>query len=637
MYIKTTYDDDFDALWMHLRGKYPKELFNLDGIGDQLDLSKFSKKFFASSVTADASIDANANVDDVSIIAYTIELKKPFERINSYYMLWKELRRLFGGQVANEIIELQLSGDIYIHDFHGIGAGISYCWNYSTYDVMIKGLPMIKKINSVPPKYLYAFKSQLEQFITIAANSTLGASGIADLFIVMSYYVKNILETKRDGHFAFVTEEDCWSYIKETIVSFIYTINQPSRSGLQSPYTNVSVYDKYFIESLKDQYLFPDGSTPDADVIMDIQELFIDIMNEELERTPITFPVTSACFSVDDEKNVKDEDFLFMISDKNRKFNFINNYAGKTSTVSGCCRLRSDMIELPGYVNSIGGGSTKLGSIGVCSINFPRLAIRADGDIDKYMELLEHLVITAARINHAKRSLIKKRIDSGNQPLYTHEFIELAKQYSTLGINGLNESVELMGMHVLENTGQEFVIDVMEKINSLHLEFDKRYHSLHNVEQVPGENMSIKIAQKDHLLRFQDQYEIYSNQFIPLTTNADMLDRIRLQGVFDSHFSGGSILHINIDTEVDTVERMAALTKFAIKSGVIYHALNPVLGQCANGHLSVTRGDICDVCGADITDHYQKIVGFLTNVKTWHETRRKLDFPNRQTYSDIEV
>lgn len=356
MYIPVTYEQDFDDLWMHLKSKYPEKLFNLDGVGEQLDMSKFSKKFFSSAVTSDASIDANANVDDMSVIAYEKELPKPFLKMNSYYILWKELKKLYGRPFADSVVEMQLTGDIYINDMHGIGAGKPYsyfgdtrvvipdkewpfvtlcdlwnqyaeqmpvtdhgdyeeiipedlkvldaddsyvrvsrivrhqntqpllditvggddepqfqlrvtadhpiilengselpaeqlkvgdalamsqrfrnyildkqrldlkiydsvnvvssispmpeldpkdfgdkaiyvydittetgtfaadgifkahnCFNYSTYDILTKGLPMVKKVKCEPPKYLYSFKSQLEQFVTIASNSTLGA------------------------------------------------------------------------------------------------------------------------------------------------------------------------------------------------------------------------------------------------------------------------------------------------------------------------------------------------------------------------------------------------------------------------------------------------------------------------------
>jgi ribonucleoside-triphosphate reductase len=115
------------------------------------------------------------------------------------------MRQLYGKEKANNIIEKQLTGDIYVNDFHGIAAGKSYCFNYSTYDIMLQGLPMVKKIKSTAPKYLYSFKSQVEQFVTIASNSTLGATGLADLFLMVSLYVQKILHTKSDVHFKFQT------------------------------------------------------------------------------------------------------------------------------------------------------------------------------------------------------------------------------------------------------------------------------------------------------------------------------------------------------------------------------------------------------------------------------------------------
>lgn len=177
MYLNISYEQEFNDLMLYLKEKYPKELFDLDGIGKQLDLSKFSKDFFGKSIktTTDISVDQNSNVDDISVISYTNELKKPFERINSYYMMWKECKRLYGLKVANESVEKNLAGDIYINDFHGVGGGLPYCYNYTTYDIMTNGLNMVNKIKCQPPKYLSAFKSQLEQFVVLASNSTLGA------------------------------------------------------------------------------------------------------------------------------------------------------------------------------------------------------------------------------------------------------------------------------------------------------------------------------------------------------------------------------------------------------------------------------------------------------------------------------
>jgi len=633
MYFKTNYDQEFDDLYMHLKAKYPQKLFDLDGIGKQLDMSEFSKNFFSSKVTADASIDANANVDDISVIAYNTELPKPFFRLNSYYILWKELKRLYGHETANIIIEMQLTGDIYIHDFHGIGAGMPYCFNYSTYDVMTKGLPMVKKVKSLPPKYLYAFKSQLEQFTVIASNSTLGAAGLADVLIVMSYYVKNILETKSDAHFTFATEEDVWKYVKENLVSFIYTINQPMRAN-QSPFTNVSVYDGYFLEKLCNDYIFPDGSNPDIEIVEKIQAIYLNIMNEELRRTALTFPVTTACFSIDEEKNIKDEKFLRFISEYNKEFGFINLYCGNTSTLSSCCRLRSEQGSE--YFNSFGSGSSKIGSLGVCSINFPRLAIKHP-NIDEFLIELKRTVEVCAKINNAKRKIVDKRIKNGNEPLYTYGFMELSKQYSTVGVNGFNECINLLGEDILEESGQQLALKILDAINATNAKLQKQYDAPHNCEQVPAENMSIKLADKDKLLGYQNTYDIYSNQFIPLTTNADILDRIKLQGLFDGHFSGGAICHLNVDTQIEDTEKIMDLIRISAKRGVVYFAINYVLSECEDGHMTVSNNEVCSICGKPIVNKYSRVVGFLTNIKNWHKTRRELDFPNRQFYKGVDL
>ena len=635
MYVKTTYDQEFDDLYMHLKAKYSSQLFDLDGIGKQMDMSEFSRTFFASNVTADASIDDNSNVSSNSVVAYDVELPKPFQRINSYYVLWKEMKRLYGLETANTVVEANLCGDIYIHDMHGIAAGKPYCFNFSTYDILMKGLCMASKVKSKPPKYLHAFKSQLEQFVIIASNSTLGATGLADLLVTMSYYVSNILESKSDAHFKFATEEDCWIYVREMLDSFVYSVNFDLRAN-QSPFTNVSVYDNYFLDKLCDDYIFPDGSSPNKDIIQKLQEIYLDVMNSELKRgVPLTFPVTTACFSIDEDKNIKDEQFLEMIAKKNLEFGFINIYCGDSSTLSSCCRLRSE--QKTEYFNSFGSGSSKIGSLGVCSINFARLAFKHKSDEEGYFEELKYLVGICARVNNAKRKIIEKRIKNGNEPLYTFEFMDLSKQYSTCGVNAMYESLEQMGYDITTDDGRDFALKVINIINTENSKYEKQYGAPHNCEQVPGESLSVKFSEKDKIMKYQNEYNLYSNQFVPLIANADLLDRIDIQGTLDKHFSGGSILHLNCDTRIEDYKDIMDLIKATAKKGVIYHAINYVLQLCEDGHMSVGTNGICSICGKPIVEEYTRVVGFLTNVKHWNKVRRKSDYPNRKFYDAKEL
>lgn len=630
MYFKVTFDDEFEDLIMYLKSKYSKELFDLEGIGKQTDMCKFGKKFFSdSTAVSDLSVDANSNVDDLTVVAYENEMSKPYMRLNSLYLIWKYAKRFYGLEVANSIVQMEITGDIYINDMSNVQK--PYCFNFSTYDVMTKGLPFVKKINSKPPKHLTSFIGQLVHFTSYASNQVMGAVGLADLLIVMSYYVKKELSEK-----IYSSENKFWKYVKQELQDLIYSCNQPFRGGLQSGFYNVSVYDRFFLESMCKDYILPDGTTPDIKIVQKLQDIYLDLMNETMNDSPITFPVTTACFSIDENKNIKDEEFAKYIAIKNQKFGFINFYAGKTSTLSSCCRLRSDKNnEYLGYSNSFGAGSSKIGSFGVCTLNLPRIAIKANKDINKFYDSLKKLVSISIKINHIKRYILQRRIDIHALPLYDYGFMDMQKQYATTGLNGINEAIEFLGYDILNEDGQNICSNILNITNELNDKADKQYKYAHNTEQTPSENSSIKLAQKDKLLKYQDSCELYSNQFIPLIKQADMLDRIKLQGLFDSKFSGGAICHINVETSISDIDKEVDLIKAATKMGVVYFALNMNLQKCENGHMTVGKETICSICGKPITDNYTRVVGFYVNTKNFAPVRRKHDYPNRQFYKGI--
>lgn len=333
-----------------------------------MDLNKFRETFFSSSTTADISVDSNANVSGQTCLNYKFESAKPFHRYDSYYILWKAIKDNFDLETANKIIEDQLIGRIYINDFSSVI--LPYCFNYSTYDIALEGLHnLVGDMYVHPPKSLSTFFRQVEQFATQAANSTMGATGFADLLIVSACYVDKIKETNYDGHI-FIDEKQLQTYLYEVLVNLIYTLNTKFR-GNQSPFTNLSIYDKVFLESLCPDYqVF--GKPANIETVQWLQRIFVNVMNDELTRTPLTFPVTTACFAKDKEGNILDKDFLEYISEVNLKYGFINIYCGETSTLSSCCRLRSERKSE--YFNTFGAGSTKIGSLGVVTLNLPRLA-----------------------------------------------------------------------------------------------------------------------------------------------------------------------------------------------------------------------------------------------------------------------
>ena len=632
MKIDFSYEEEFDEFMDSLKlDKDYKELATLDGIGKQTDMVAFSKKFFGKpdQATADVSVDSNANVDDISIIAYEAEVPKPLFRINAYYLLWKYGKKLFSKEEAEDLCRAQFFKEVYINDFHKF-ATMPYCFNFSCLDVVFTGLPFVNKIKSLPPKHLNSYVNQMIQFVTYASNSVAGAVGLADFLICMSYFYD------REISIGATTDAD----VKQQLQSFIFSVNQPFRGGHQSAFTNVSLFDDNFLEKMCGEYRFPDGSQPNPETVMKLQIMYMDVMNETLDHTPCTFPVTTACFAVDEMREVKDQAFLELVCVKNLKYGWMNFYAGSTSTLSSCCRLRSEADHE--YFNTFGAGGTKIGSLSVTTINLPRLAYKAkheewkyadENAMDLFLDYLERAVVMCAEVNAIKRHIIKTRIKNGNLPLYTLGFMDLKKQYSTCGLNGINEAVKILGYDILNPDGCELVQKILELVNKINKTQERRFGYPHNCEQTPSENSAIKLAQADKIIGYNREYDFYSNQFIPLTVNTDLLNRIMLQGRFDHLMTGGAIMHLNVAERITDHKLLYSLIVNSIRQGVIYQAVNYVLNVCEDGHVTVGRDDdVCSVCGKPITDKLTRVVGFLTNTKNWHEVRRRNDFPERKFY-----
>lgn len=275
-------------------------------------------------------------------------------------------------------------------------------------------------------------------------------------------------------------------------------------------------------------------------------------------------------------------------------------------------------------------------AFGVVTINLPHIAANTRGSVQDFLSQLTETADFAIKINHVKRHILQLRISRHALPLYDHGFMDIKRQYATIGLNGIYEAIQMMGEDILTPKGQELCMAILTHLNAINDRADEKYGYAHNLEQTPSENSAIKLAQKDRLLGLQDQYELYSNQFIPLIVSANMLDRIRLQGMFDSQFSGGSILHVNCDSRVDDPADIAEMIRATVKAGCVYHAINYNLQKCEDGHMSVGKQELC-ACGKPIVDNYIRVVGFIVNVKNFHHVRRDKDYARRQFYRGGDI
>lgn len=640
-----SFKPEFVKCLADIEREYGFDLFQLSGIGKQLDINWFAKQFFGKKTnTADVSVDSNSNVGLKNTVIFDQELSKPLKLIYSYYRMWKGLKKKYGLDYANLAMKKQITGEIYINDFHGAGSNMPYCYNYSTLDTAHKGIPVgIDAEKSLPTKYLNTFFEHLQLFCIHAGSATLGAVGLADLLITVSAYVKRILTVGGDQHVKFASEEDCWTYVKEKLTNFIYFLNQPNRI-VQSLFSNVSIYDDKFLDTLVDfYYIEADGTTyfAEKDIVKNVQKIFLEVMNEIMERRITTFPVVTACFSLDDERNVQDEEFLRYVLDADKKFRFVNLYGGATSTLSSCCRLRSDRTNK--YVNSIGSGSVKIGSLGVCSQNLPRLAFMANGDLDKFKQMLWDNIILSQRINGVKRGILKKAIDAKMIPIYNLGYVDLNTQYSTTGVVGIYEALQIFGYDIKTLEGEAVAEDILKMINEATDVASEEQKAPCNVEQIPAENVAVKLAKKDRLLGYNDKYDIYSNQYVPLKDmDADLFTRIRLVADLDKYMSGGSILHININEEVGDPETFVEMAKAMYKMGVVYFAYNKLLAECCDCGKTFTTDKetfdannvTCPECGSHNTECALRIVGFIRKFKSW-SSERQAEGKQRKFYHSL--
>ena len=642
-----SYQPEFRKFMNSMLDKYGVDIFNLNGIGEQLDFNKSIKKMVSSSTMADTSVDPNSNTNIITPGQVYSEVAKAHSLLHNHYRVWKFFKKSKSLDYANDLMERKLSGQIYIHDFSSF---LPYCFNFDPLHFALLGIPkeLDGKGESLPPQHLESFFGIMQDILPIFAKNLAGACGIATLFPVLSIFVQKALaEGNKVDKFCLASEEDVWRYLKTKLTSLLYNLNRPGRDGSQSLFTNVSIMSPSFLEELCPdmQIVFKNGETYTADVetTLKIQELWVDMFNEESKRRLFTFPVQTLSIATTIEPGskkptIKDKEFFVKMMKKNVMLAAENVYAGDSSTLSSCCRLRSDKSKI--FTNSLGGSSSNIGSYGVCTVNLATLALRYKDDMDKFYSELDKNITYAQEVNRCKMNFIKKDIKAGTLPMYTLGFVSLDKQYATLGLNGIYECCVELGKDYRDVKNRPFVAELLQHINKVNDAYGEAIlKHIVNVEQVPAENVAVKLASIDRLQGLNDKYKIYANQFIPLVTETEggILERIAIQGELDEYFSGGSILHINLDEECKDVESFIELGKLAIEQGVRYFGINYPTNFCHEcGQSFVGKMDNCPHCGSQDFETWCRVVGFMIPTNNYNKVRRE-EYEDRIFYQSKSV
>lgn len=613
--------------------KYPDSLLRVTGVSDDMiNVSTVLDRMFESSkgagacTTADMSTDPNANIGNASYATILQECHKGALKRYALKEIYKKAWELWDEDTAKRLLKKEIEGELYFSDLHLFTA--PYCYNFTANWLMYKGLPFVPRIPSQPAKHLDTFLQHAAQLITFASNHQSGACALAGFFTACDWYVRKDNMTNK-------------KHILQLFQEFTYTMNQPFRFSNQTPFLNLTLFDRYYLQELYGEMAYPDGTYPVIDSIIALQKMYAEWLMEEVRTKGIifTFPVlTVACLTDSETKEPKDQEFFDWATKTNAAFGMFNFYfSDNAGSISSCCRLSNDINKLRelGYVNSFGAGGDGIGSTGVVTVNLPHVFLQAMRDGRDPWEELEESVKDAQKASYIRKCFVKENMPL--LPLYQHGFIDINSQYCTVGICGMYEAARAYG--ALENSLTndnvdgyvKFASKVLDKINNLNVEASKIFHEPFNLEQVPAEGQAVTLAKKDMLLGLQNDAVIYSNQWIPLAeSGVDVYKRIKLAGILDRACSGGAILHITTGTKVSAEVQKRLLT-YCARMGVVYCAFNYTLSKCSCG--AVVCGDIsrCPECGGTNIDIYTRVVGFITPVRQWHAVRRD-EFRRRKRY-----
>jgi ribonucleoside-triphosphate reductase len=466
------------------------------------------------------------------------------------------------------------------------------------------------------------------EFVSWTCNRSSGAVGLPS-FLIYSFYF-----WKKDCESGYTNDPD--TLMKQEFQRIIYKLNQPFlRSSIQSAFTNFSIFDRPYLESLFGAKEFPDGTfiINYIDEIIEYQKKFMEVVSEIRSENMMTFPVLTYALLRQNGKFV-DEDFAKWCCEHNRKWADSNFFVSDDITsLSNCCRLVSDLTKVnkqKAYFNSIGGTALEVGSVKVNTINLARIAYETKTTLE-YIELLKKRVVLCLQTLDVIRHIIQRNVEKGLLPNYSLGVMSLTSQYNTIGIIGVYEALQKYGFTYQDEFGNtfyseegvQFAEEILRTITEVKDEFteDKDYSV--NIEEVPAERAAAILQEKDKFFFPNERYELplYGNQWIPLGVKTTLQEKIRLSARLDKACSGGSIAHINIDSPFPNFDIAWKMLNYVADAGVTYFAFCTKISACESNH--GFYGEVCPICGKPKHTTYQRIVGFLTPTTTYSEERKK--------------
>lgn len=603
---------------------------------------EFIERYKQSSNTANATIDDNSNVSGKNIGILNAEIHKSDNILISRAMIEKKLKELYPEFDCKNYTKDLSNHIIYKHDESGFAGAIApYCCSITMYPFLNEG---IKKIGglSAYPKNLDSFCGMYINLIFATAAQFAGAVATSEFLLYFDYFAKK--EWGKNYYTISDTIITCNSLRNKTIRNqihqyfqqVIYSINQPAAArGMQAAFVNFSYFDKPFFEGMFGDFCFPDGTKPEWSSLSWLQQEFMTWFNAERLKTIITFPVESFALVYKDGKFIDPESAKFVAEEYARGHSFFTYISDSVDSLSSCCRLKN-MVQTKEFNFTNGNMGVQTGSKSVITLNLNRIVqdkCKEHNPSERTVwkeEMKEYLINILSRVykyHTAYNALLHDMFDANLLPVYKAGFINLDKQYLTIGINGLNQAAEFLGISCNDNLDYkefcQFIFSIIKEQNILH----KTKTETYNTECVPAESLAIKNYNWDK----EDGYwvptdtNLYASYiFKPNDKKLSVLERIKLHGAeyIGEYLDGGSAAHINLEEHL-SAKQYEKLLKYAAEVGCQYFTFNIPNSECEEcGFISRIAITKCPKCGSTNISLWDRIIGYLTKIKNWSSGRQ---------------
>ena len=608
-----------------------------------LDQINFIHRYMAAKNAATGSdVDQNANVANKNIATLAAELPKKSIIALNRELMREKLTAMYGEDLANKYEEDLAHHIIYKHDETSI---YPYCCSISLYPFLLDGLTKIGG-SSTAPQHLDSFCGSFINLIFLVAGQFAGATATPEFLCYFDHFARKDYGPDYINHLDRVIETLCDHQVtlrerlEHYFAQIVYTINQPAGArGYQSIFWNIAYFDRDYFNAIFDNFVFPDGDIPCWKTTKELQKLFMRWFNKERLKNILTFPVETANMHTVNGEYADKEMADFFAEQRAEGASFFMYQSDSVDSLSSCCRLRNG-IEDNTFSYTLGAGGVETGSKGVITLNLNRIVqdwkrgnsmALVPQDRITLPEYITYIVRDVHKYLTAFNSIIWDYKNAGLLTIYDAGFIDLDRQYLTIGVNGFVEGAEFLGIKIDADNPeyQKYAADILGTIKELNVEA-RTEHCKFNTEFVPAESLGVKNAKWDRKDGYKVPRDCYNSYFyIVEDKNCDPVQKFRYQGIkFTGCCDGGSALHNNLDEHLSKLQ-YRLLMDVAIKEGCnyfTYNVMNTICNDC--GYISKSTFDHCPKCGSKNVDYATRIIGYLKRISAF-SAARQIEADNR--------